>query len=192
MAANDWSERTRMIVTIAVVLVVNAALGGGFYYIHGEWQKLEKEHKALLGEKKQLEEFVKQGDTKTLELKQLTERFKEQERQLPEQDEVAQLSLDVQKVSNDSKCALKSFIASGTSGGGDFSASYTRQVWRTKFEGDFMGWCKLMNKLEEEFPRFLAFEGLSIMPKNSGVVLSGSQHEINVDLVTYKYNRPQQ
>jgi len=190
MAAHEWSEKTRMIVTVAVVVVANAALGGGFYYIHGEWQKLDKIHRAKVVEKRGLEDFVKQGDSKQLEFKTLSEKFKRQESQLPEQDEVARLNLEVSTIAQSTNCSLKTWSKGGQGSTGEFSSSYTREIWKSRWEGDFHGWCKLMNKLEEEFPRFIAFEGLSIMPKNSGVILSGTQHDINVDVVTYKYVRP--
>ena len=190
MAANEWSERTRMIVTIAVALIGNAALGGGLYYVYGEWQKLDKEHKAKVAEKKVLEDFVKQEDERKVEFKMLTERFKSQESMLPEEDEVAKLMVNISQQAELTKCNMKTFAKGASGVGGDFGSSYTREVWRSRWDGDFMGWCKLMNKLEEEFPRFIAFENLTIQPANSGVVLSGSKHEINVDVITYKYVRP--
>jgi Tfp pilus assembly protein PilO len=186
MAANDWSERTRMIVTAAVVLVVNVGLGAGLYYIYGEWQKLDIKHKQKLAEKKTLDDFVKQGDGKRLELKQLQDRFKVQESKLPDSDQVANLNVEIAAIAQAAKTKNSSFQYKGV-GGGDAGAQYVRETWGTRWEGDFMGFCKLMNDIEERFPRFIAFENLSITPKNSGVVTTGTSHDIAVDLVTYRY-----
>jgi len=175
-----------MIVTAAVVLVVNVALGAGFYYVYGIWQEKDKIHKQRVAEKKGLEEFVKQGEGKALELKALTERFKAQESKLPDTDQVATLNTDITKIAQLSNSRNLSFIAK-SAGAGEAGTSYLRETWSTKWEGDFMGWCKVMNDIEEQFPRFIAFENLSIIPKNSGVVTTGTAHDITVDLVTYRY-----
>jgi len=190
MAANDWSERTRMIVTAAVVVVVNVALAGGFYYVYGVWQDKDKIHKQKVAEKQGLEKFVREGEGKPLELKQLTERFKQQESKLPDTDQIATLNTDITKIAQLSNTRNLNFVNKGT-GGGEVGSSYTRETWSTKWEGDFMGWCKVMNDIEEQFPRFIAFENLSIVPKNSGVVTTGTAHDITVDLVTYRYVKGQ-
>lgn len=189
MAANDWSERTRMIVTGAVALAINVGLGAWFYHAHGIWQEKDKIHKAKVAEKRGLEDFVKQGDSKALELKQLAERFKAQESKLPDTDQVATFNTDITKIAQQSKTRNLSFVnrPSAASAAG---ASYTPETWSTRWEGDFMGWCKVMNDIEEQFPRFIAFESLSIQPENSGVVMTGAAHKITVDLVTYRYNKP--
>lgn len=187
MAANDWSEKTRMLVTIAVAVAVNVGLGAGLYHLRGQWQKLEKEHIALSNEKKKLDDFVKQGPERELELKQFTERFDKQAKLLPENSEVPTLISDLSKIANTTGCKninLNKGAASGTTN------NYIREVWKSKWQGDFMSWCKLMNEIEERFPRFVAFEGLTISPKNNGMALTGAAHDVTVDIVTYRYVKP--
>jgi Tfp pilus assembly protein PilO len=188
MAANDWSERTRMIVTIAVIVVVNVGLGAGLYSLRNQWLKLDAEHKKLLAEKQKLDDFVKQGPDRDRELTQYTERFDKQAKLLPESSEVATLMSDLAKIGDSTGCKNLNMAGGAASGAG--SNNYAREVWKSRWDGDFMSWCKLMNEIEERFPRFVAFEGLQINPANSGMVLTGAVHQITVDIVTYRYVRP--
>jgi Tfp pilus assembly protein PilO len=188
MAANDWSERTRMIVTIAVIVAVNIGLGAGLYSLRKQWLKLDADHKKLLAEKQALDEFVKQGPERDRELTTYTERFDKQAKLLPESNEVATLMSDLAKIGDSTGCKNLSMAGSGTVAAGN--NNYAREVWRSRWDGDFMSWCKLMNEIEERFPRFVAFESLQLTPANNGMVLTGAEHQISVDIVTYRYVRP--
>jgi hypothetical protein len=64
-----------------------------------------------------------------------------------------------------------------------------KTTWKTRWDADFFGWCKLVNEIEERFPRFISFEGMSLTPKNQGMVETGSIDDISVDLVTYMYKK---
>lgn len=197
MAAADWSEKTRMIITIAVAAVVNIGLGTGLYFAREEWLRLDKIHKAKMEQKRKLTEFVEQEQTRKDELKSLTERFRDQEKQLPDVEEVAKFVVDISRIAENNKCKRKSFIKSPAGAGGGIvtgvgGAKYAQETWSSKWEADFMGFCKLINEVEEKFPRFIAFEGLIIAPKNQGVVAMGETHDISVNLVTYRYEKVQQ
>src|SRR5205814_10567920 len=121
MAANDWSERTRMIVTAAVALVLNVGLGAGFYYVYGIWQEKEKIHKAKVAERNTLKAFVDQNESKPLELKQLTDRFKLQQEKLPDSEQIASLVTDIAKRAQGSNTHMLTFTYGGA-GGGDAGA----------------------------------------------------------------------
>lgn len=192
MAANEMSERTRTIITVVVAVVINLGLGGVLYYAYGQYKDLEKKHAAKLAEKKKLQEFVAQEQPRLDELKLLQDRFRVQESKLPEQEQVATLIDDISKVAAKAECKLQSSTYVPSLGGGSALGggnNYNRSTWKTKWEASFKGWATLMNEMEEFFPRFVSFENLTISPKNQGVVLPNSQHEINVDIVTYQYIR---
>lgn len=191
MAANEMSERTRTIITVVVAVVINLGLGGLLYYAYGQYKDLEKKHAAKMVEKKKLQEYVAQEQTRMDELKLLQDRFRVQESKLPEQEQVATLIDDISKVAAKAECKLQSstYVPSLGGGGGLSANNYNRSTWKTKWEASFKGWATLMNEMEEFFPRFVSFENLTISPKNSGVVLPNSLHEINVDIVTYQYIR---
>lgn len=196
MAASEMSERTRMIITVAIAVVVNLALGGFLYYAHGQYKELEKKHAAKVAEKKALQDFVAQEQQRQDDLKLLQERFRVQESKLPEQEQVASLIDDIGKVAAKAECKLVSStyvppIGGAGPGGLLGGSNYSRSTWKTKWEANFRSWATLMNEMEEFFPRFVSFENLTISPKNQGVVLPGTQHEVNVDIVTYQYIREQ-
>ncbi|HEY3319642.1 MAG TPA: type 4a pilus biogenesis protein PilO [Planctomycetota bacterium] len=185
MAASEWSERTRMIVTAAIALVVNLALGGYFYYVYGEWKKLDEEHKKKQKKITELSQYLKEHETTALDLKALEDKFRVQSAKLPPAAEVARFSVDITAKAQACKCANGGFTAKPASAGA--GQSYTRSTWGTRWKGDFMGFCQFTNEMEEFYERFIAFENLSMTPANSGVVLSGAQHEYLVDIVTYQY-----
>jgi|GEM_PF-2126669 len=197
MAANEMSEKTRMIITIAVVVVVNAGLGYLLYTRRAEFQRLEAAHKVLLKKRDELKVFVAQKEEKTAELKRLTETNEKQLKQLPSNEEIADLVTQIAKIAKDSGVDQKNFgYVPGSVISGPGGVQVARATWKSKWEGGFMGWCQLMNHMEENlnnFSRFVSFENLSIRPRNSGVVLMDSKdarHDITVDVVTYRYVPP--
>lgn len=192
MAANEMSERTRTIITVVVVVFVNLVLAGALYHYRGQYKQLEATHLTKVKEKKALDDYLAQQGPKEKELAELTERFRIQESKLPEQEQETELLAEMQRVAirNDCKQMNVTKVPSTMSGSTGIGAvSYTRSTWKTKWEASFQGWATLMNEMEEHFPRFVSFENLSIQPKNSGVVLPKTPHEITVDVVTYQYVR---
>lgn len=192
MAASEMPERTRMIITVVVVLAVNLILGGVLYYARGEFKKLEATHVQKVKEKAELDRYLAQQADKEKLLAELTERFRIQESKLPEQELEPELLAEIDKVAIRNGCKQLTVTKVGGAAaqrselGGE---SYTRSTWKTKWEANFEGWATLMNEMEEDFPRFVSFENLTIQPKNSGVVLPKTPHEISVDVVTYQYIR---
>jgi Tfp pilus assembly protein PilO len=192
MAASEMPERTRMIITVVIVLAVNLILGCLLYYARGEFKKLETQHIAKMKEKAALDAFLKQQADKEKELADLTERYRIQESKLPEQEMEPELLAEIDKVAirNGCKQLTVTKVSGAAAGrGGLGTESYTRSTWKTKWEANFEGWATLMNEMEEDFPRFVSFESLTIQPKNNGVVLPKTPHEISVDVVTYQYIR---
>lgn len=191
MAANEMSERTRTIITAVIAVVINLGLGGLLYYQYGQYKVLEKKHQTKVEEKNKLKEYVAQESKRQEELKTLQDRFKIQESKLPEQEQVSTLIDDMGKVAakTESKLLNSTYVPSLGGGGGMAGNNYSRSTWKTKWEASFKGWASLMNEMEEFFPRFVSFENLTITPKNQGVVLPNSMHEITVDIVTYQYIR---
>jgi len=190
MAAPEWSERTRMIVTAAIVVVINGGLGGWLYMIHSDYQKYEATHKTKQKRVNELKAVVAEKPEKELQLKTLKGDYAKLESKLPEEQQIGQLIDEMSTIATKTNCQRKSAtlmqdIDQATVAG----ATYSRSVWKTRWEADFFGWCKLMNEMEERFQRFVTFENFSLQPKANGMVPTGSKHEINVDVVTYRYIR---
>ncbi|MCY3019462.1 MAG: type 4a pilus biogenesis protein PilO [Planctomycetota bacterium] len=185
MAAGDWPERTRMIVTISVVVVINLLLGGGLYYVYDQWRGKKAKHDKLVKERDVLKAIVDKKPEKERELASKSEEFGEQQRKLPDEEQIAVLTKNIEEIAQKSGCTLKTFRRMSSSP----SQGYVRESWQTSWEADFMSFCKLMNEIEDRFDRFIAFESLTLAPKNSGVLPTGEKHDINVDMVTYYYKR---
>jgi len=56
----------------------------------------------------------------------------------------------------------------------DSTKNYVKDIWKTRWKADFFNWCKLMNEMEERFPRFVAFENMSFAIPNSGMIPTGA------------------
>ena len=68
MAATEWTERKKMLVTVAVGAVLNLAAGYYLYSLNGDWKKKDDEDKKLQTEIAQLQAIVKDRPMKASEL----------------------------------------------------------------------------------------------------------------------------
>ena len=71
---------------------------------------------------------------------------------------------------------------------------HSRHVAHQLGEASFFDWCTFMNVLEENYDqRFVSFENLTMSIKNSGMIpTTGMKKSFSVDIVTYRYVKPQQ
>jgi len=174
-----------MIVTGAVGAVVNIALGAVLYSAYGDYQLLVKKHN---DKNKTIADLtlhaITERQPKEDRLKELKGQFEAKKEKLPESANIAKLIDDLAPlIEKNVKVRKKSADIDNPTEEGNVR----RTAWRTRWDADFFGWCKLVNEIEERFPRFISFEGMSLTPKNSGMVETGSVDDITVDLVTYEY-----
>ena len=193
MAASDWSEKTRMLVTIGVGVVANLALGYFLYAAHTKYAGLEKTNKGKQVEADKLRAEVSEKPILQTRLSGLQRNLKKKESLLPEEKNDEKLSADISERASQAGAALMAYArASQPTTEGGPGATLERTVYRTRWQADFMALGKLMNSIEEKFPRFVAFENLVLTPQNNGVVPMGAKHEISMDLIVYRYLRQQQ
>ena len=190
MAAQEWNERTKLLVTIAIVVVINLGLFYYFYTIYQEYQVKVAEHKKNNAIILDLKSKTDDLDIKKASLAQLIKDCEKKMKKLPEEQEVPKLIDDLSKIASKNECTNKN-ITFGTDTGaqqaGLGGGSYARDVWHSTWDASFMNWCKLTNEMEENFERFVGFENLNISVKNSGMIPTGTRHAISVDLVIYRY-----
>jgi hypothetical protein len=192
MASSDWSERTRVIITAAVGVVVNVGLGFWLYTAIDTYGVLEKQSNDKKKERQALKQVV-EVEKPELEKKlaNLKSRLAKKESLLPDIKGDEALMTAIAERAQESGASLLSYAVAGTTLETGTGASYERTVYRTRWQSDFMSWCKLLNSMEEKFKRFVAFENLSLTPPSAGMVLMGAKHEIGVDVVVYRYVRQQ-
>lgn len=185
MAATEWTERKKMLVTVAVGLVLNGIAGYYLYSLNGDWKKKADEDAKLQSEIAQLQAIVKDRPLKASELEKKKAEFATKESKLPENDRVKELINDIARLATNNNCDLISSTIQEPIY--DATKNYIKNVWKTRWKADFFNWCKLLNEMEERFPRFVAFENMSFTITNSGMIPTGAKHEILVDVITYRY-----
>lgn len=187
MAASEWSEKKKMIVTAAVGLALCAVEGFYLNSLHAEWSKRNKEHEVLQGEIRGLQTLVSEGDLRRAELDKKKIESAAKESKLPEGEKITDLINDISRLASRYKCDQVSIVFHpGTL---DPNKNYVKDVWHTRWKADFFNWCSFMNEMEERFPRFVAFENMAFTVPNGGMVQTGAKHDVNVDIVTYRYQR---
>ncbi len=185
MAAIEWSEKKKMIVTAAVGVLINACAGYYLWTLRSEYVVKEEQHRKLKGEIDVLNKYVAQLPLKELTLRNRTEESKSKESKLPDSERINDLINEISRLANKWKCEQISVVfAPGTP---DANNRYIKDVWHTRWKADFFNWCKLMNEMEERFPRFVAFENMVFSITNNGMIPTGTRHDITVDVITYRY-----
>lgn len=187
MAASEWSEKKKMVVTAIVGAVIVLAEGMYLNSLYGELKDLTKKHDVAMGEVKQLTALVSEGPLRQADLDKKKIEFTAKESKLPEGDRLPELINDISRLGQKWKCERVS--AQFVKGTLDPNKNYVKDVWHTKWKADFWNWCKLMNEMEERFPRFVAFEGMAFTIANNGMIPTGTKHDITVDIVTYRYQK---
>ena len=190
MAASDWSEKTRMIVTIAVGVVVNAALGYFLYSAYAQHAEVVRQIGLKQKERKALADKLEGEPQRTLtKLEEQKKQFAEKKNRLPENDPAEALLADIPKVAVEAGARLKSKLKVASAGDVAPGTNYEKATLKTVWDADLMQFCDVLNKMEDNigFDRFVSFENLTITPKNQGLVPSTTMHVINVDIITYRY-----
>ena len=188
-ATTEWSEKKKMIVTAAVGVVINACAAYYLMTLNTELTTKENQHKALKVEIDNLNKIVSQMPLKELTLANRKAEFSTKESKLPDSERINDLINEISRLASKWKCEQVSVVFQP--GLPDPNKNYIKDVWHTRWKADFFNWCKLMNEMEERFPRFVAFENMSFTIENSGMIPTGTKHEIAVDVITYRYSRPQ-
>lgn len=190
MAAGEWSEKVRMIVTIAVVVVVNAACWGYVYMVGRDLDVLAKK----------LDGIRKEVETKKAEANQLKD-LEKQKRDLHTENERRMKMLSSAKEDEEFRTKLVqleakySMALQGSISPKDSEVdvpgvprqNFRRTVWRLNYNTPFWGLIQMLNKLEEHEDRFYVIENLSVTAKGAGMSITGVRHSCNFDISTYRY-----
>jgi hypothetical protein len=192
MAATEWSERTRLLITVGAVVLVNAGVWGLAYKARDTWVQEEAKLKKLSNEVHILQQAVDRKEELTATLNQAKRTFEKKEKMLPEiheRDKFIEFLADLaQKKSVTIKGTPPRYdqAIEGIMGIQD-PQNFRRDIWGFSGSADFKGICEYMNVLEEHFPRFVSIDGLSITTSNSGMNVTGTKHDVNFSIVTYRY-----
>jgi len=111
--------------------------------------------------------------------------FATKESKLPNSERINDLINDISRLAQKWKC--EQLNVAFQPGVQDPNKNYIKDTWRTRWRADFFSWCRLMNEMEERFPRFVAFENMTFTIDNAGMVATGAKMEVSVDVITYRY-----
>jgi Tfp pilus assembly protein PilO len=191
MAANEWNEKTRMIVTISIGIAANIVLGVLFYFAYSKHGELTKQLKAKQGEKASLQKTAETLPLKVKTLNDLQAEFEINKKKLPDTEAVANLYNDITPISQRNKGLITQFrfatVVDAAAAGAGPGSNLKKITINTKWESPFWGLLLTLNEIEEKFPRFVAIDNLTITPKASGVVITGMPLDISADIITYTY-----
>jgi|ERR1043165_4841502 Tfp pilus assembly protein PilO len=187
MAAIEWSERKKMLVTASIGLLINACAGYYLYSLNQDLGTKEANYKKVRGEIDALQKEVQEGSIKEITLSKRKAEFQAKESKLPDSERRGDLINDVSRLAAKWKCDQVSIVFQ--EGVADPNKNYVKDVWHTRWKANFWDWCRLMNEMEERFTRFVAFENMVFTINNNGMIPTGTRHEISVDIITYRYGK---
>ena len=192
MAAADWSERTKLLITVAAVIVANLGVWGFAYKVRGDWQVEEKK---LQNIRKVVNDLAAENAKKPEFEADLTAKkreFETKEKKLPNEhfrDKfMEQLAEYAQQTSMDNvQPDPPQYNQPVTVPGIENPQNFTRDIWRIRSNGDFKSICIFLNTLEEKHKHFLNIENVQINTANSGMNITGIKHDISFAIETYRY-----
>jgi Tfp pilus assembly protein PilO len=189
MAAMEWSERTRLLITIAVAVAVNAGVWGFTYKARGEYLVLCKKKRVLDEELVGMRREKARRDELESELARLKRDYQKREARLPENPIRSELDREISEMAQQLKMGEKSRrseVDKITDIPG-LGAQFRKDVSHTQWEADFGALGQFINRLEEHFKYIIAVENLSIMAKEAGMNVTGAKHDVSFDVISYRY-----
>src|SRR6185295_19103465 len=110
MAAMEWTERKKMIVTAAVGVVINLAAGYYLYSLNMDWTAKETTYKKLRAENDGLSKYVQEGSIKEITLGKRKAEFQAKESKLPDSERLGDLINEVSRLAGKWKCEQVSVV----------------------------------------------------------------------------------
>lgn len=191
MAATEWSERTKLLITAAAVVVVNIGIWGLAYKVRGDWQVEEGKLKKLQSEINVINEYLAQREQITAKRDESKRKFDKKEKMLPEKHERDKFMEVFTDLAQKKNFTIKSndfrYDANIDVQGIPDPQNFRRDIWSVAGSTDFKGICELLNVLEERFQRFVSIEALAITTDNLGMNVTGTKHNISFQIMIYRY-----
>ena len=188
MAAAEWSERTRLLVTIGVVVLVNLGAWGFVYKASQDHEATRLKMVALQKEVKALEEEEKREQDLTREIETFERQHKKLAARLPDVPKREKLASKMSELAQQYKMTEKATRYEYGKKPDVQGLNFLCDVCHTQYEADFNSLCYFMNTLEEHYDYFLALEDLAITASSSGMgVTDVSKHDVTLTIISYQY-----
>ncbi|MCZ7647084.1 MAG: type 4a pilus biogenesis protein PilO [Planctomycetota bacterium] len=188
MAMSDWSERTRLLVTVGVTVLVNLGVWGFVYKAREDWKKKDAEKNNLTNVVKGLKAEADKLPDLQKQLDKLSDRKKKLESVLPPTPERDRFFTDFTQICEQRGVRYTSYTPRyDVPVQGLNPQNFKRDVYGTSYVGDFKSMVELVNYFEESYPRFIAIENLAINSANGGMNITGAKHTWSFNIVAYYY-----
>ncbi|MCW8133637.1 MAG: hypothetical protein KIS92_25050 [Planctomycetota bacterium] len=191
--AAEFSEKTKLLITVGIVALVNVGIWGLAYKARGTYQLEEEKLKKVTKIVNDLQKEVDRKEEFTAELNKQKRTSEKKEKMLPELHERDKFIFVLADLAQKKSMQVKptappryDLTVEGIPGLMD-AQNFRRDIWSFSGAADFKGICEYLNVLEEHFQRFLSIEGLSINTTNSGMNVTGVAHDVNFQIITYRY-----
>ncbi len=192
MAAAEMPERSKLIITIAISVVLNLVFWGVVYKLNNDYKALDKNLKKVKEEAAKFRERASQRAAVDNTLKKLKTENELREKKLPELRDQDKIITDLAEMEQKFHVVNKSVNPEYNKAPdlpGVNPQSFTRDIWRLKYECDFAGLSQILNYFEEHYPRFINMSNLSVIAKDGGMNITGAMHNVSLDVETYRYVR---
>lgn len=192
MPQQDYSERTALIVT--AVIVVLLVLGGGAVYLYGK-SKLD----AVVVEMKTYDKGIREADNRIDMIPGLEDDFRKREassqqylQRLPDTIEIDVLLKQISQNAKDAQLRILSLersrmrLVRKTKGGEE---PYEMFTYTLALLGDYGSFVEFVRRVEFEMPRFFALRSFSIKGVNSGLSPGTKDDAFKLEFVTYAFSK---
>ena len=190
MATQEMSERTKLIITIVVVLLINGGAWGYVYTLNKEHNRLLKHQLMLTTQVETLEAEAAQRRGKELELKKIESKNVRQLKKLPGIMDPEQFMEDLSALAVKTGVRIDGVLRpelglpTGVLGLGP---EFQKDKYHARYKASFNGICEFMNFLEEYHQWFVGLENFSLKASANGLGVTGAIHSVNFTVTTYRY-----
>ena len=188
--AAELTEKTKLLITIGVGIVVNLGVWGFYYKLTTDLEVLNKTLAGIKSENAKLKVEADRLPGLITEIAKYNDMNKERLAELPTESKRADFRQKVSDLANlyhleliaDSGSFNKPTDVQGLSGD-----EYKRDSFEYSYSADFNGTWNFLNMLEEKWDRFISIEDFDVKARDSGMNLTGAKHDIHFKINTYYY-----
>jgi hypothetical protein len=185
----EMGEKTKLLVTIGVGVVINLGVWGFFYKLNNDLAELNKRLEKLRADNAKLQKEADRLPDVEAKIKEYNEKNKDLLAQMPLESKRAEF---LQRVSDLATAQGLENPTLGTAfnrpsevqGLGD---ECKRDSFDYTYSAGFNGFWKFLNTLEENWDRFVSIEDFDVRAKDGGMNLTGAKHEIRFKINTYYF-----
>jgi Tfp pilus assembly protein PilO len=182
-------EKTKLLITIGVGVVVNLGVWGFFYKLNNDLTELNKKLEKLRADNTNLQKEANRLKEVEDKIKEYQDKNKDLLSQLPLDSKRTEFLQKVSELATAQQLENPSYTPSfnkptEVQGLGD---EYKKDIFDYTYTANFNGFWGFLNALEENWDRFISIEDFDVRAKDNGMNLTGAKHDIRFKINTYYY-----